>query len=233
MLNQKKNKNYENSYVIKPWGSEYVIYQDKKKIALTLLKLNPNKETSLHCHSEKKTGFIILKGKAKAQIGLYKKNTFNYNPFSRLVFRPGLFHKLINPSKKNNLYVFELETPYKKKDLIRFRDKYGRKSKPYEGKNYLKIIDDEKLIFKKPKNKGKNIYYIQDSKITLEYIKNSNQVKNFKKNSSVAILDGHLKNKKGQKIISFGEIIKTETLKIFLDNFKQKKNILIMKIEKI
>ena len=105
MLKKTKNKNYENSHVIKPWGSEYVIYQDKEKIGLTLLEIKPTKETSLHCHSEKKTGFIILNSKAKVQIGIYKKNTFDYGPNSRLVFRPGLFHKLKNPSKKKFIYI--------------------------------------------------------------------------------------------------------------------------------
>ena len=46
MLKKTKNKNYENSHVIKPWGSEYVIYQDKEKIGLTLLEIKPTKETS-------------------------------------------------------------------------------------------------------------------------------------------------------------------------------------------
>ena len=228
----KNKKNYENSYVIKPWGSEYVIYQDKKKIGLTLLKINPNKETSLHCHSEKKTGFVILNIDAKVQVGIYKKNILKYNPISRLVFRPGLFHKLINPSNTKDLYVLELETPYKKKDVIRFKDKYGRKSKPYEGKSFLEKVDKDKLFFKKPKKNSKNEYYFKKTRITLKYINNVGQIKNFKKNSTTIILDGSLKNNKDQKIISYGEIIKTETLKILLKSFKQKNKILIMLIEK-
>ena len=56
--------------------------------------------------------------KAKVQVGIYKKNTLIYNPISRLIFRPGLFHKLINPSNKKELYVLELETPYKKKTSL-------------------------------------------------------------------------------------------------------------------
>ena len=232
MLKKTKNKNYENSYVIKPWGSEYVIYQDKEKIGLTLLKIKPNKETSLHCHSEKKTGFIILNSKAKVQIGIYKKNTFDYGPNSRLVFRPGLFHKLKNPSKKKNLYILELETPYKKIDVIRFQDKYGRKAKPYEGINSLKKINRNQLIFKKPKKNSKAMYNLQNIKITLKYINNSKQIENYKKNSTTAILDGSITNTKNQKIISYGEIIKTETLKILLNSFKQTKKLLVMQVDK-
>ena len=99
---------------------------------------------------------------------------------SRLVFRPGLFHKLKNPSKKN-LYILELETPYKKMDVIRFQDKYGRKEKPYEGINFLKKINRNQLIFKKPKKNSKTMYNLQNIKITLKYINNSKQIKNFKK----------------------------------------------------
>ncbi len=231
-LNQKKDKNYENSYVIKPWGSEYVIYRDKKKIGITLLKINPKKETSLHCHSEKKTGFIILSSKAKAQIGIYKKNILNYQSISRLVLRPGLFHKLINPSLRQDLYVLEIETPYKKHDVVRFKDKYGRISKPYEGKKFLRKLEKNKLFFKKPKQNSKNTYYFRNLRIDIKYVSKVSEIKTIKKNSTIAILDGSIKNKKNKKVISFGEIIKTKTLKILLSNFKQNKKILIMQVEK-
>mgnify|MGYP001201660873 CR=1 FL=1 len=35
---------------------------------------------------------------------------------------------------KNGLCALEFESPYKKKDLLRFKDDYGRQSKNYEGK---------------------------------------------------------------------------------------------------
>ena len=194
-----------------------------KKIAITLLKINPKKETSLHCHSEKKTGFIILNSIANVQVGLYKKNTFNYRPISRLILRPGLFHKLINPSAKKDLYLLEVETPYKKKDVIRFEDKYGRKSKPYELKKFLKKVEKNKLIFKKPNKNSKKTYYFKELKIELKYVNKVDQIKTLKKNSTIAILEGNIKNKNNKKIISYGEIIKTETLKILLNNFKQNK----------
>ena len=66
-------------------------------------------------------------------------------------------------------------------DVIRFKDKYGRKAKPYEGKNFLKKINKNQLIFKKPKKNSKNTYNFQNIKITLKYINNSKQIKNYKK----------------------------------------------------
>ena len=68
-----KKKTYDNRVVIKPWGEEYNIFRNKKKIAITYLKLKKGFSTSLHCHPIKKTGFLILKGVAEVQIGIYKK----------------------------------------------------------------------------------------------------------------------------------------------------------------
>ena len=77
------------------------------------------------------------------------------------------------------------------------------------------------------------MYNLQNIRITLKYINNSKQIKNFKKkNSTTAILDGGITNKKNQKIISYGEIIKTETLKILLNSFKQTKQLLVMQVDK-
>ena len=49
--------NYDNRIVIKPWGEEYNIFRNKKKIAITYLKLKKGFSTSLHCHPKKKLVF--------------------------------------------------------------------------------------------------------------------------------------------------------------------------------
>ena len=48
---------YANKVVYKPWGYEYVIYNDNNKIAITLVKINFGHKTSLHCHPKKKNWF--------------------------------------------------------------------------------------------------------------------------------------------------------------------------------
>ena len=58
--------------VFKPWGHEYVVYRYKNVLSVTLLNINPKKSTSLHCHPKKKTGFVLLNGKALIQLGLWK-----------------------------------------------------------------------------------------------------------------------------------------------------------------
>ena len=146
-----KNKFYLNKTVKKPWGYEYIIYNDSSKIAVTFVHIKYGHKTSLHCHPSKKTAFIVLEGKALVQIGIYKENKKIYNSLSRLVLRPGLFHSLESVSKKG-LYALEFETPYDRNDLLRFKDKYGRKSKNYEGSQHTKkILNNSFLKFKNQK----------------------------------------------------------------------------------
>ena len=134
-----KLNSYSNRLVTKPWGYEYIIFKNQKKLALIFLKIFNKKQTSLHCHPNKKTGFIILSGTDKVQIGIYKKNSKIYKSQSILVFRPGLFHSLKCISKKP-LIALEIETPFNAKDLIRFSDNYGRQLKPYENLKLTKKI---------------------------------------------------------------------------------------------
>ncbi len=222
-----RNNIFNSNIIIKPWGEEYVIGSRKKIFAITYLKIKPGKKTSLHCHSKKKTGFIILEGKATVQIGIYKKNTFKYNPLSRLVFRPGLFHQIENKENKN-LYALEFESPYIKNDLIRMNDDYGRSNKRYEGKKYFKSFDKNTIVFKRD---FKNKYYKLNKKnIYLNEIKKNSDIKTKGNKSSIAILDGKIVDKFGQIVIEAGEIIKSDTLRILLKKFKVKNKLSIFEI---
>ena len=49
---------YSKTVVNKPWGYEYTVYDDLDKIGITFLNIKYNHKTSLHCHPNKKTGFI-------------------------------------------------------------------------------------------------------------------------------------------------------------------------------
>ena len=228
---ENKNKFYSKSYIYKPWGYEYIIYDDKNKIGVTFLKVDYNHSTSLHCHPTKKTGFIILNGKADVQIGIYKNNRKKFNSLSRLVFRPGLFHSL-KALSKSGLYALEFESPYDKNDLIRFKDNYGRKSKEYEGKKFAKNLDQRFLKFKKPIVGRKNMYFFNNLKITIENTKNLKNFSSKDHRSSVAILDGKIIDKRGKSVISFGEIVKTSTLKILSQSFKIMKPLTVLQVKK-
>ena len=175
---KQKDTLYDNRLVKKPWGYEYVVYRNKNNLSVTLLKINANQTTSLHCHPQKKSGFILLNGKAIFQLGLWKKRSeIHSSPSKRMIAR-GLFHSIKSISK-NGLIALEFETPVNKKDLVRFKDAYGRRNKSYEGKKYTEVINDNFIKFKKPKYKEKQIYNFDNIKLIIEVHKNFFQ--NFKK----------------------------------------------------
>ena len=228
---KKKNNFYCNKVVYKPWGYEYVVYSDSNRLAITFVKINYGHKTSLHCHPQKKTGFIILDGKALVQIGIYKENSKCFRALSRLVFRPGLFHS-IKAISKQGICALEFETPFKKNDLVRFTDDYGRQSKHYEGKKFTKNIGSNFIKFKKPKLGKKRKYNFKNLEILLEVRKNlKNLVKKDDKTTS-AILDGNIVDNNGQNVISYGEIVKTSTLRILSDVFEIRKPLTILRVSK-
>tara|TARA_B110000483_G_scaffold19303_1_gene21177 strand:+ start:515 stop:1198 length:684 start_codon:yes stop_codon:yes gene_type:complete len=224
----KINKIYNNYIVKKPWGEEYTIFNNRNKLAVTLVKIKPKKMTSLHCHPTKKTGFIILKGNPSIQIGIHDKNTWKSKPLSILVIRPGLFHSIKNLNNSQTIVALEFETPYLKKDLIRLKDTYGRTKKGYETKKFMKKLTNKDLKFKM--TKSKKIYNLYNKKIIIEKIRNRNQILKFNNKSVTAILDGNLTDKKKQIVLSYGEIIKTTSLKILTKHYKINKPFLAMNI---
>jgi len=64
--------NYLNKLVKKPWGNEYLIYENGI-VAVWMLNIESNKNTSLHCHTKKKTGLILLEGEIDVELGFYDK----------------------------------------------------------------------------------------------------------------------------------------------------------------
>ncbi len=220
---------YDTGIVKKPWGFEYVLLRDKNSVSVTFLNIDYKKQTSLHCHPKKKTGFIILKGNAQVQYGIYKENNKKYKPLSRLVMRPGLFHS-IKSTSKSGLIALELESPVDKNDLIRFKDNYGRESKSYEGKNYIKNSFKKKFVMNFKSYKEQK-FKIDDVLVKLEKHRTFNSINN-KDISTSAIIKGSIKDKKGKVVIEKGEIVKTKTLKILSKAFNNKNILTILRVSK-
>lgn len=222
---------YDNKLVKKPWGYEYLIFRNKSKLGVWLLFINYKKKTSLHCHPNKKTGFILLSGKAKIQLGLWKSESKYYNSPHKLMIRSGLFHQTEAISKKG-VYALEFETPVDKNDLIRYEDNYGRRSKPYEGKKNFSQVPGN--FFKVPNKIKKCINHkIDKVKIQIEKHKNFKKINKYKMDTIHGILDGNLVNKDSKKILSLGDIIRTGTLKKLSKNFKIEKYLLILSVSKV
>lgn len=221
---------YDTKKVIKPWGSEYVVFRDKSNISITLLNINKNKNTSFHCHPNKKTGFILLSGSAIIKLGLEKNDEIKFRANSKLMIRPGLFHSIKSISK--NLTLLEFETPVDKNDLVRLYDNYGRKNTPYENKKkYLVNLTNNDIKFKKPKSSQANNYIISKSKLSIEYHSNFKNIIKRSSNEIYAVLNGSVVDGFNNKVLSVGDIVKNETLKKLSKAFLIKKKILFLRLK--
>lgn len=226
---KKKDSLYDNRLVNKPWGSEYVVYRNKNNLCVTLLKINYNQSTSLHCHPQKKSGFILLNGKALFQLGLWKKRSeVHISPSKRMIAR-GLFHSIKSLSKEG-LLALEFETPVNKKDLVRFKDNYGRSNKAYEGKKFTQSINSNHIKFKTPTFKTKQMYKFGNVKLILEVHKNFTNLLKNKSNTIFAILNGAISDNNGRNVLSYGDIVRTNDLKVLSKVFKIKKQLSVAKV---
>jgi mannose-6-phosphate isomerase-like protein (cupin superfamily) len=219
---------YKNLVVTKPWGSEYIVCENKTT-ATWLLNIKKNHKTSLHCHPLKKTGFILLDGTVQVELGFYEKVILKAP--SKLMIRPGLFHST-KALSKNNATVLEIETPIDKNDLVRFKDNYGRENKPYEKKDKMKkkLLND--INFQVPKKFGVNKYKFKNLKITVEKHKNAKKLANRPQNTIFAILDGGLADKKKRYVLSPGDIVRTDTITKLAGTFNVLNKITVLTISK-
>ncbi len=222
----KPNDIPENYKVIKPWGSEYTIYKNSTT-STKLLKIDHNKSTSLHCHPQKKTGFILINGKVDINLGFY--NTKKLNSISRIMIRPGLFHSTKNLEKKTAT-VLEIETPIDKDDLVRFKDEYGRENKPYEGKNFMVELSEDDPVFKDPELNKLTSYKVDGVSIIINKTDDINILRNSKKDSIFAILEGGLVSKNNKYVLSPGDIVGMNTIEKLTEVFKINKFITYLNI---
>lgn len=217
----RKRSKFLNKLVIKPWGSEYLIYENKK-IAAWFLNISHKKATSLHCHPLKKTGFILLGGSVSIDIGFYQKKKIK--ALDKVMIRPGLFHST-KAISRGGAQIIEIETPNKKEDLIRFKDNYGREKKPYESK---------KNIIKLPKNslkiKNKKNFIFNNCKFKIKKYKKILSKDLSNKKEIYAVLDGGLGTNSKNLVLSPGDIVRTNTIKKLVTSFKPSPFITILTI---
>ena len=206
---------YKNVIVNKPWGYEYLAYENEH-VGLWFLHIDKNQQTSLHCHPKKDTGLIVLDGTVDVSF---------LNDINRLVagrkimIRKGLFHstKALSEGGAN---IFEIETPKLKHDLVRLEDKYGRKAKPYEGKSSEEEKTRECIFFKDPKKNEKNTYIFSNCKIFVESITNKDSFMKIQDHENIMFLNGGiLTEQKNILVASPGDVIAAHIVKRLLGTF--------------
>ena len=130
--------NYYGDVVVKkPWGEEYLCYRNGE-VAIWFLYIKAGEKTSMHCHPTKNTGLVVLKGSLELS---FIRNKISLEGLDKIHIFRSRFH---SSYAKTDSFLFEVESPEDKEDLVRLDDKYGRGT-GYEGKEFFR--KKEKTIY--------------------------------------------------------------------------------------
>ena len=181
--------NYSKVIVKKPWGHEYLVYENSK-VALWFLNIEENASTSMHCHPKKTTGLVLLDGDAELSFLADKKLI---SALSKNMIRRGLFHST-KAISNSGAKIFEIETPNDKYDLVRLNDKYGREAQGYEKSNQeYQRTNDELFFDNEIIEKQKKLFFkFADCDLVVEKISDISELKNLKPDEVIIFLDGGL-----------------------------------------
>ena len=205
-----KKDNYDINVVKKPWGYEYLAYENEH-VALWFLHIKHTHSTSLHCHPKKTTGLVLLDGKAEVS---FFNNTNALSPGDKVMIRKGLFHSTKATDGKG-AFVFEIETPVDKQDLVRFRDSYGREGKPYEDSTHELPKSEDCLWIT---NDSKD-YTFANCTLSVKNITDISQFINIEDKYNVMFLNGGLQADYGQNVAGPGDIVSASTIKQLTEVF--------------
>jgi len=205
-----KKDNYDINAVKKPWGYEYLAYENEH-VALWFLHIKHTHSTSLHCHPKKTTGLVLLDGKAEVS---FFNNTNSLSPGDKVMIRKGLFHSTKATDEKG-AYVFEIETPVDKQDLVRFRDSYGREGKPYED-NTHELPKSEDCLWITNESKD---YTFANCTLSIKNITDISQFIDIEDKYNVMFLNGGLQADYGQNVAGPGDIVSASTIKQLTEVF--------------
>jgi mannose-6-phosphate isomerase-like protein (cupin superfamily) len=124
------NFDYRNIVVNKPWGYEYLWFQNEK-VAIWFLRVTKGQATSLHCHAKKRTSLIVLDGAVQCTT---LDDKYQLKTLEAVVLEPCVFHSSMSIAEEG-AFIMEIETPPMKGDLVRMHDAYGRQNSGYEKTN--------------------------------------------------------------------------------------------------
>jgi mannose-6-phosphate isomerase-like protein (cupin superfamily) len=222
-------ESHNNNIVKKPWGYEYLVYQDAN-VALWFLYIAPNQKTSLHSHPKKTTGLIILDGKAQVD---FFNNENVLDKLDKIMIRKGMFHSTTSISE-HGTKLFEIETPNDKLDLVRLEDSYGREGLPYEDSTYENPKQDDCLWLENLSIYKNQQISFSDCKLTILNVKNITELTCLDSQKNVMILTGGIVTDYEVLIVCPGDIVKIEILQKIETVFnKVKENTFVILFENL
>lgn len=207
------NINYHGLIVNKPWGYEYLAFENDY-LAIWILFIKKNHGTSLHCHPNKKTFMIPLSGLIQFSS---LEGWMNLHTGDCTIIEKEVFHSSKSISNKGSM-LMEIELPPNKKDLVRLRDEYGRKEKGYEGKKSMTIKTSgyQYAFFDTKERVGKVVKKVGKCNLAIHYHRGEWEVNRRIENEQgdlFCLLSGKLHDEAGAAILGPGDIIPLSELK--------------------
>ena len=218
---------YEKNIVKKPWGYEYLAYENEH-VGLWLLYIAYGQSTSMHCHPNKTTGLMIIDGDAEIS---FLNDKFILKPEQKMMIRKGLFHstKAIN---LRGAWVFEIETPVDKHDLVRFKDSYGREGKPYEDNTFEIPKKDDCIWFEEPRLNEANTYDLANCNICIKSVTDTSFFNEMDDKVNIIFLQGGLMTDYNTNVAGPGDIVSSSVIKKLIKVFNNINiNTMIMTVE--
>jgi hypothetical protein len=144
------------------------------------------------------------------------------------MIRKGLFHST-KAISENGAFVFEIETPVEKHDLVRLEDKYGREGKPYEDSTF-ETPKQEDCFWIEDKAAD---YKFANCNIKVEKINDINILNQKEDDENIMFLDGGITTKDGDMVAQAGDIVSGKIVKKLIKLFPTiDKNTMFMTIRK-
>ena len=203
---------YKKNVVKKPWGYEYLVYENEH-VALWFLSIFKDQKTSMHCHPNKTTGLMVINGNAEVS---FLSNKIELRDPEKVMIRKGLFHS--TQAINSDLSIFEVETPVNKHDLVRLEDKYGRTGQPYEDSS-KELPKAEDCVWIEDPEKGKNhIYNFDEKKITVHHLSDLDHLQDLmlKPIMHVMFLRGGILTEYGVNVAGPGDVVAKDVLQRLL-----------------
>lgn len=216
--------NYENVVVKKPWGKEYLCYRNDE-VAIWFLHIEKDKQTSMHCHPNKNTGFILLDGKTELS---FLRNTIKMKALDKIHIFRSRFHST-KATSKGGAFILEVETPEDKDDLVRLDDAYGRKGKKYEGEKHHSEKTEE-CIWIPEASKKRIVTHVNGCLIQHFYPQKKNMMEG-NESELFIISKGGVATKEGQRVVWPGDVIDGKTLSFLLNTFNFQKDTTLISIK--
>lgn len=205
------NFDYKKVVVNKPWGYEYLLYENTH-VAIWVLYIKQNHATSMHCHPNKKSSLIVLEGSV---ICSHLEGYIERESGEGLLIDEAVFHATKAVSK-DGAFVMEIESPPNKKDLVRLKDEYGREQ-GYEGEGQMSrnLTQYTYIDFHENLLSARKTRELLNCRITICFLEKRKDAKKrikSEKGKIICMLKGKIHNSDGNILLATGDASSLEMI---------------------